>query len=671
MTRWSMKDKNTINYLLVFFCAAQFAIAGSLYAESDMDINRQDNSPQQAKLDRYKDQRNDYLTAKQAFKDNNQAQFNQLKRKLRNYPLYPYLLHMHYSKNLKTLPARTVGNFINEYADVPIVRQMRFNWLSVLEQRNQWRTIVKFYLPTTSVKYQCLYREALYRTGKRRKALNNMDKLWVTHKNLPKNCNYIIKHWRNRGGLTKDLVWDRIERSFRKRASRRARNLAKYLPRHERHWVATWYRVYQRPDRITQKKLLRTNKSIANKILTHGLMRMSRRNPDKASTLWQRHLSRKNLSRTQSAEIKRAIGLSYAYKNNAKANRWLAQVPEDLADEQVKMWRIRAALSQENWSRVLVWLDKLDFETQNDPRWQYWRARAYEARGQRQKATSLYYKVAKTRSFEGFLAADRLKIPYTFENRSLYFPDDHIMRIESIPAITRARELYFLERIQQARREWYYAIKKLSQKQLKIAAVLAHQWGWHSHVIMTLGKTDFRDDLKLRFPIAHKSTVLKQAGRTDVDPAWAMAVIRRESAFASDARSHAGARGLMQLMPRTARSVARKLNTRMRRATELYRADFNIRLGMTYLRMSLNKFNDNKVLATAAYNAGGRRVLQWLPEEKPKSADIWIETIPFTETRDYCRNVMAYMTIYEQRMGLKPGKMTDRLTPIPTSTRSN
>ncbi len=619
-----------------------------------------------SRLDYYKVQRKDFLAAERAFKKKKIGEYKRLLANLRDYPLYPHLVHTDYSKRLKKLSNKQIENFIKKYGEVPIVRQLRFKWLAILAKKNMWRKFKNNYVTTTNTKFRCLYKAALYRTGQKKKALENMSSLWLTHKSLPKQCNFIINKWRRKGGLSRKLVWDRIELTFRKRAYRRARSLAKYLPKKERHWLTTWYQVYRKPQRLTQKKLLRSKNPIALKIITTGMIRMSRSKPDQAGKLWSSKISRKAFSPKQTAAIKRSIGLVYSYRRDAKANVWLSQIPNELADKQVKLWRVRSALAQENWQQVLTWINKLSAADQAETRWQYWRARALEASGQKRKAKRVYQKAAKSRSFEGFLAADRLKIPYTFENKSLFYPEDQLLRIESIIGITRARELYFLGRIKQARREWYYSIKNFSEKELKMAAVIAHRWGWYSHVISTLGKSTFRDDLTLRFPIAHKSTVIRQSTKTQVNPAWAMAVIRRESAFAPDARSHAGARGLMQLMPRTARFVARKMKTRVHRTSHLYRPNLNIRLGMNYLRMKLNTFKEHKVLATAAYNAGGHRVKKWLPKNKPKSADIWIETIPFTETRDYCRNVMAYMTIYEQRMGLTPQKISDRLPPIHT-----
>lgn len=652
-----------------------FGINLHAYEEDD---GEQDAAPRQqktssasalrAKIRRHEKQREIFHQAEKALVRREHGKFRQLSRQIRDYPLYSYLVYEDYTNRLKSLSRRQLDRFFNEFGKSPVGYKLRLNYLDLLAKRKQWRLYLKYSVKTRSKRYSCRHREALYRTGQRQAALKNINEIWFTHRSLPTACDFIIRKWGQHGRLTRGVIWGRIELTFRKRQYRRARALRRYLPRSQRHWVNTWYNVYRKPRRITNKKLFRSRNPIALKIMTHGMIRLSRRKPDMAGRIWRRTLSRKKFSRKQRAVIKRAIGLSYAYKHRPEANYWLRQVPDSLADKQVLEWRVRSTLGQLKWRQVLRWLNKFDENTLENPRWMYWRARALEKTGQRTKAREIFREVAQTRSFEGFLAADRMKMPYTFENRKLYFPEDQVLRLETSADFMRARELYFLDRKLQARREWYNAIKKLGKRQLKMAAMIAHRWGWHDRTILTLGKARYLDDLKLRFPVSYKHHVMRQYRKTQVEPQWAMAVIRRESAFAVDARSRVGARGLMQLMPRTARMVARRIRARYRRTTELYKAKLNIRLGMNYLRMALNKFNDHKVLATAAYNAGGHRVTKWLRERGKKSADVWIETIPFTETRDYCRNVMAYTTIYEQRMGLKTRKLTDRLPPISPST---
>ena len=233
-----------------------------------------------------------------------------------------------------------------------------------------------------------------------------------------------------------------------------------------------------------------------------------------------------------------------------------------------------------------------------------------------------------------------------------------------------AQELSFEERFALLLdQEILYRDNRRLSRLLK-AAKLADEWGWHDRAIATLARARYWDDLELRFPLAHQQVVLTQAKRQKVNPAWAFAIIRQESAFTTDARSHAGAMGLMQLMPRTARTVARSMKMQPPRRYDLLKIDTNIRLGVRYLKKVQDRNQGHPVLATAAYNAGQSRVTQWLPEQGSVAADVWIETVPFQETRDYLKRVMTYTVIYEQRLGRDPVPLLERMSPIinPTLT---
>ena len=215
-----------------------------------------------------------------------------------------------------------------------------------------------------------------------------------------------------------------------------------------------------------------------------------------------------------------------------------------------------------------------------------------------------------------------------------------------------------------ARREWNFALQQLDKPQMLKAAQLAYDWNWHDRAIITLAQASYWDDLEKRFPLAHRDLVINYARQQQINPAWAFAIIRQESAFTNDARSHAGALGLMQLLPRTARQIAHSLRLRFRR-NDLLDAETNVRLGINYLKKVKDIFKGNKVLATAAYNAGDSRVRTWLPKGGFLPADVWVEIVPLNETRDYLQRVMTYTVIYEERLGLTPVPLLERMLPIP------
>jgi soluble lytic murein transglycosylase len=232
------------------------------------------------------------------------------------------------------------------------------------------------------------------------------------------------------------------------------------------------------------------------------------------------------------------------------------------------------------------------------------------------------------------------------------------------PCIRRAYELLRLDEETDARREWNYVISHLDKEQVKLAAVLASKWGWHADAIRTVAMIDELDDLEVRFPTPYRDEITHVAKLRELDPAWIYGVMRRESAFAANARSSAGALGLMQLMPATASITAQKLGLRAPSGGEVYDPERNILLGTTYLRELLERFGGNQALASAAYNAGPHRVDRWLPEDRALPADAWVETIPFYETRHYVQAVLAYAAVYEWKLDQQPTPLTRRMEPI-------
>jgi soluble lytic murein transglycosylase len=217
--------------------------------------------------------------------------------------------------------------------------------------------------------------------------------------------------------------------------------------------------------------------------------------------------------------------------------------------------------------------------------------------------------------------------------------------------MARARELWLIGEKNLARIEWYYGLKTLDTEQIIAAGELARDWGWYNSGIVAMITGNLWDHLNLRFPLAYNDAIAQAAINTQLDKALIFAIARQESAFAEDAQSHAGARGLMQLMPATAKQQAASSGVKNHTTSDLFKPEHNIQLGSEYLGGLLTQFKGNRILATAAYNAGPHRVKQWLGTpviEKP--ADVWVETIPFKETRQYVQNVLTYSVIYNYRM---------------------
>jgi len=254
------------------------------------------------------------------------------------------------------------------------------------------------------------------------------------------------------------------------------------------------------------------------------------------------------------------------------------------------------------------------------------------------------------------LAADLLNLDYQLVDKPIEASDQQLDQLAASAPIQRARELYIIGDELAARREWHHAISSMSDEQISIAGKRAESWGWHRDGIQAMIQVRHWDDIQLRVPLAYQEHVDIAARATAISPHLVFAIARQESAFIADARSSAGALGLMQLMPATAQQTATRAGMRVTNH-DLLQPETNITLGSRYLSQLLNEFNGNRILAAAAYNAGPTRVRQWLSKDTQNSLpfDIWIETIPFGETRGYVQNVLAYSVIYGYRLGdVKP-----------------
>ena len=598
-------------------------------------------------------QRKDFVAAEHAWELSDKTAFRVLAEKLRDYPLYPYLAHREMRERLPMANGAEVMQFLSTLAHFPLAARLRSDWLDELAKQQQWQELVNFYQTNPDARSQCQYRTALINIGKREQALQDVEGLWLVGRAQPTACDVIFSLWRSSGSLTDKLAWQRIALAMKTGNIELARQIANYLPADQHAWLNTWVEAYKNPISI----LASTNSHFTThpfgaEILSQAMLTISRQNPDKGAAVWEVIHERYRFSREQQIAIRRALGLAHAVDYRQEAQTWLAAIDPQEEDVKTREWRIRVALREQDWPSVLLWLDWLSIEEQQSPRWQYWRARTMEKMGFHREAKAAYTKAASVRDYYGFLAADKLQQPYAMQNRPLTFTPKELQATADIPGMRRAQELFFFGRLVDARREWEFLRPQLSPKQLLQTAKLASNWGWHSQAINAAFRGNYMDDVALRFPLAYRDAITAEAKVQALEPEWVYGVVRQESAFVADARSPVGALGLMQLMPDTGKQVARLINASLQGANHILDEDINIKLGAAYLRTMRDQLGNNTILATAAYNAGRNKVIKWLPPQ-PMAADIWVETIPYEETRDYVQRVMAYTVIYQQRLGNK------------------
>ena len=596
-------------------------------------------------------QRNLFKAADKALRAENRVLFEQLKSNLGSYPLYPYLLYRDLSRRLDKKPAAEIKAFLDTYADVPIAERLNNAWLKQLAKEQRWREYLQDYRSNHSVTLNCYYRQALLETGRTQAALDDIEQLWMSAFSLPDACDPVFAVWRDQGGFTSPRVWQRFQLAITKGQTALARYLKKQLPETERNQAELWLRVHKTPQLILESNLFKPVTPRISSILIHGLWRWADRDSVEAANALDILKARYSLPPDALGPVERKIALYIASRGHSSALDRLITLPAQWVDEAVEEWRVRVGLQSRDWQSVLIWLERMTPETRKQPRWRYWCARALAASGRTKEADAIYRQLAEIRDYYGFLAADRLELPYQIEHKPLAANVEAIATLENLPSIQRAHELFLLRDYAQAGAEWRQATTTLDDTTLKAAAQLAQRWGWHDQAIVTLARTAYWDDLELRFPLPHHQQVLTQARNKAIDPAWVYAVMRQESIFRATARSPAGALGLMQIMPATGRRIASDLRLNPPGRQTLLQADTNIRFGAHYLRYTLNQMQNNPLLATAAYNAGPHRVTKWLPESNITEADLWAETIPYVETRNYVKRVMEYTIIYKHRLG--------------------
>lgn len=616
------------------------------------------------------EQRSRFLQAESALRKRDMKRFRRLREELVDYPLYPYLAFAELSRRLGTATSDEIETFLQRYSDTPLAWRLRRTWAKLLARRGHWQKFLDVYESSDDATLRCQWLRALINADQADKAMPHVEAIWLVGRSQPPACDPVFKAWRSAGYLSRDLVWQRIGLAVRAGRPSLASYLARFLDSEDRRLVSEWLAVRKQPARVVQVAHLDGDAKITEMILVYGIERLARRDPELAADTWERLRTRFAFSGAAVATVHRRLGLSYAFAGNAQALYWLNTIPETEMDDRAREWRILSAMNQGEWRQALEHLLTVQGGKKaaipSSQRWRYWTARALESLEWYDDADSIYADLGRERSYYGFLAADRIDHDYRLNHRTLEYSDHELRLLAAQPGAMRARELHSLGRAINARREWRMFTHGMSDEELARAAKLADGWGWHGRAILTVARTPHLDDLEMRFPLAYHDRVLEQARDKDLDPAWMYAIVRQESAFIADARSPAGALGLMQIMPGTGRKIGRSLERPLKNREQLLDADISLEFGSTYLRTLLDQLNGHPVLAAAAYNAGPHRVERWRPAEQNVSADLWIENIPYRETREYVRRVIAYTTIYERRLGRKSVRVSERLMPIPS-----
>lgn len=606
----------------------------------------------------------EFQQAIKAYEAGDYERFRQLTERNKEYMLYPYLRFMDMQTRLATLTDVEVDVFLKNYADTPLAGQLKGLWIRALAKQERWDEFLNFYTSTSSVELRCFYYAKKYEKSNDEKIKNRIihsaKRIWLSGSSLPDACNPLFKVLYDKNIINSDLYKQRIALSVKNRNYSLAKYLAKNVSKSDQDIVDAWIKVRRNPANLLKLKALSTDNEANRDIAIEAVQAYARRDAEEAKNFWP--LVRKNykFKADDVAKMQRYIALRSAYQLHPRAHSWLQRVPAKWVNQNVRVWRLRSALRQLNWKGAKQALDEMAPDDLDEDELHYWQARTLDMLNDKQESQKLFKQVAKVTGYYGFMAADYIGVDYKFQHKPLNKDPGRLTLLMEIPGLQRSHELYLLDRLTDARREWFHAIRQFDEPKIKLAAVMAYNWQWYHNAIITIARTTQLNDYQLRFPTPYQDLVKQFAEKFDIDVSWIYGIIRRESAFKLDAASSVGATGLMQLMPGTARIQAAKLGIGKIDGSFLLTPEGNIQLGSSYLDDMLRRFTGRHALATAAYNAGPRRVEKWLPDEE-MPIDAWVDTIPYKETREYVKAVMAYATIFDWRLFESSKKITERM----------
>lgn len=604
-----------------------------------------------------------YNQAQKALNTKNMVEYNRWVKQLKNYPLLPYLEYQELTDRLITIPKQDVQSFFAHYPDSFLSERLTHRWLRTLAQRERWADYQQFYdKRLTDPELACLNLRARLATGDKT-ALNDVAPLWNINKAQSKACDPVFVEWKKAGFMTPDIIWERHLKAVNAADKGMTSYLTNLLPAADRPMATLLQQVDANPRLLKQTSNFSKQSPKMKTVILQGLEKLARTNATDALALWHLYDAQQLFNDDDRVNIKYQIALRLLHQDHEfEAEKLVASTP-NLTRIDLLEWLLRESLRKQDWKRVNEWLARLPEDARKTERWRYWQARTMEeleiTEVNGETPAGIYASVAPERSFYGFLSADKTGVNYHLLDRPMTFTVEQVYAVENAPGILRAREFFARGDTGAANREFFHSTRRMPLEQMVIAGRLAEKLAWYRNGIQVMADAQYWDDLQVRFPIVYKEHVAKAAKQTSVNPLFIFAVTRQESAFVHDAKSPAGAVGLMQLLPATAKQTAQK-NGLSFSPNDLIMPEKNIALGSRYLDHLLGVFDGNRILAAAAYNAGPTRVKKWLNKEKGAQLpyDVWIETIPYKETRGYVQNVLSFSVIYAYRLGQETNFVT-------------
>lgn len=571
--------------------------------------------------------------------------------RLRDYPLYPYLQAarlrralLNTTDSLESVDQRT-ATFLAYYEREPVARDVRRAWLTSLAQRKQWPMLLQQYRDeAANDALRCQSLTARIELGRTDGLAADIVKQWVTPRSLPE-CEQPFAWLREQNELTTALVEQRTRRALEDGNVAFARQLIAQLPAPQAAPLSQWAALLDNPQRSIDGLIGSPHMQMDPATLLAGWTRLARKDRAAAVARYDALIRARGMNEKSASPYALALALPLSWDRDPEALKYFAKVQGTDLDDNALEWQARAALWSENWALVARSIAAMSDTNRQTARWRYWAGRAAEQERDLVLARQLYSSVLTDDNYYSAMAAARLDQPVVPHPEKLPVDRTQLREIGQLPALVRAHELLLSDMRREAANEWQFGYESLSENARRQSVHLAAEWGWFEQAVATASQQRIFNDYLLLYPQPFDREVHAAAKLTQLEPELIYGVLRQESLYRADAVSSAGAHGLLQLLPETARRTALRWKRPRPAKEDLFNPTINVSLGAGQLRMLLDRFGGQTAVALAGYNAGPGAAARWLPAQAV-DPDIWVENIPFNETRGYVQRVLWHSVVF-------------------------
>lgn len=592
---------------------------------------------------------------------------------LRDYPLYPYLQAARIRRALADAGDelgsvdQRAQTFITYHESEPVGRNLRRVWLTRLAERGHWTQFLEQYRDTLADDaLECQSFTARIELDRTSDMAPLVAKRWLTPRSLP-DCERAFDWLRTQSALTPELIEQRARMALREGNSGFAREMAAFLPPETAAPLLQWAALLEEPQRQIEALIAAPSTAADNEALLAGWTRFARSNRDLAMKRFDTFVRARGLTEATASRYALALALALSWDRNPEALRYYDRVAAADLDDYALEWEARAAIWNSDWGRLANAIAAMSDTQRGLTRWRYWAARASDRNGDAKLARQLYESTLTDDNYYSVAAAARLGQTLAPHPERLVVDEMQLKQIAQLPALVRARELFRCEMRDLANPEWSYAFEMLPQTARPQAVLLASRWGWYDQAITSAALQRLFNDYAILYPQPFDRQVRAAAQLSKLPPELIYSVMRQESLYRTDAVSTAGARGLLQMVPDTARRTASAWKQPKPTPDALFDPNVAIVLGAAQLSTLMDRFGGQTVAALAAYNAGPNAASRWIPSQ-PVEADVWIENIPYNETRTYVQRILWHNLVFNWLKTGEPQKADGWLQPVGSSS---